>query len=122
MESLPRAYASTSALYYRGQPSLDDILGSTQEYADRLQEIAARLHRAYGGKAAEASERADTRVMAQRDKARKKRGEDSNFIKKKSGRESMWVRTDDGLIKELYFNSETGFSSPLLTICSPGNV
>ena len=44
MESLPRAYASTSALYYRGQPSLDDILGSTQEYADRLQEVAARLH------------------------------------------------------------------------------
>lgn len=31
-----RAYAATSALYYRGQPSLDDILGRIQEYADRL--------------------------------------------------------------------------------------
>ncbi|NMN02906.1 MULTISPECIES: hypothetical protein [unclassified Novosphingobium] len=31
-----RAYAATSALYYSGQPSLDDILGRIQEYADRL--------------------------------------------------------------------------------------
>ena len=31
-----RAYAATSALYYRGQPSLDDILGRIQKYADRL--------------------------------------------------------------------------------------
>ena len=31
-----RAYAATSALYYRGQPSLDDILRRIQEYADRL--------------------------------------------------------------------------------------
>ena len=31
-----RAYAATSALYYHGQPSLDDILGRIQEYADRL--------------------------------------------------------------------------------------
>jgi len=31
-----RAYAATSALYYRGQPNLDDILGRIQEYADRL--------------------------------------------------------------------------------------
>lgn len=28
-----RAYAATSALYYRGQPNLDDILGRIQEYA-----------------------------------------------------------------------------------------
>lgn len=31
-----RAYAATSALYDRGQPSLDDILGRIQKYADRL--------------------------------------------------------------------------------------
>jgi hypothetical protein len=31
-----RAYAATSALYYRGQPSLDAILGRIQEFADRL--------------------------------------------------------------------------------------
>ena len=31
-----RAYAATSALYYRGQPSLDDILGRIREYEDRL--------------------------------------------------------------------------------------
>jgi len=30
------AYAVTSALYYRGQPSLDDILGRIQKHADRL--------------------------------------------------------------------------------------
>lgn len=30
------AYAATSALYYRGQPRFDDILGRIQEYADRL--------------------------------------------------------------------------------------
>jgi len=31
-----RAYAATSALYYRGQPRLADILGRIQKYADRL--------------------------------------------------------------------------------------
>lgn len=31
-----RAYAATSALYYRGQPSLDDILGRIQKYAHHL--------------------------------------------------------------------------------------
>lgn len=31
-----RAYAATSALYYRGQPSLDAILGRILEFADRL--------------------------------------------------------------------------------------
>lgn len=31
-----RAYAATSALYYRGQPGLDDILGHIQKHADRL--------------------------------------------------------------------------------------
>jgi len=31
-----RAYAATSALYYRGQPNLDDILGRIQVYAHRL--------------------------------------------------------------------------------------
>lgn len=31
-----RAYAATAALYYRGQPSLDAILGRIREFADRL--------------------------------------------------------------------------------------
>jgi hypothetical protein len=31
-----RAYLATSALYYRGQPSLDDVLGQIRDFADRL--------------------------------------------------------------------------------------
>ncbi len=35
-ERFARAYAATAALYYRGQPSLDAILGKIREFADRL--------------------------------------------------------------------------------------
>jgi len=109
------AYAATSALDYRGQPSLDDILGRIQKYADRLREISAGLRQMDDAKAVGSDAKARHPNHGELDSRQLKmptKGLEPH--EQKSCRVSMRVWAEDGMKKCLFLNSIVRFSSPLL--------